>query len=479
MKSILILASIIYLSLSNIYCLAKETKQDEGILKVGLIVPLSGRHQEIGKSVLNSIRLALSKINDDQIEIFPKDNYSNPEKTLLAARQLEKEGIQIVIGPIFHKNLIYLEEVKDIIFLSLSNKTKIIPSNVITIGINANSQINAIVNFIKKENLNKTIVLIPRSNFEDELRNALVKSKYEFLNIYSYDVEPNKLTSQIEQIAAYSERKKNLEKIIEFLEKRIEVLEKEEELEDLKKKYTLGEVDLDTVVINEKELKNLKKKYTFLDIQIKEKELEDLKKKYTLGEVDLDTIVINEEELEDLKKKYTLGEVDLDTVVINEKELKNLKKKYTLGEINFDSVIIANFGENLKSVTNSFSFSDVTAQDVKFITLNQWFDETLLKESSTNQIYFPSINFTNYSKFRETYFKSYNKYPLQISILSYDILGLIYYIKKVQGNNLVKNIFNKKISYIGEAGEFLFEDKIVTHKLDIYQVFDNQFLKIN
>jgi hypothetical protein len=55
-------------------------------------------------------------------------------------------------------------------------------------------------------------------------------------------------------------------------------------------------------------------------------------------------------------------------------------------------VIIANFGENLKSVTNSFSFSDVTAQDVKFITLNQWFDETLLKESSANQIYFPSIN---------------------------------------------------------------------------------------
>ena len=100
MKFILILASIIYLSLSNIYCLAKEVEQDGSILKVGLIVPLSGKHQEIGKSVLNSIRLALSKINDDQIEIFPKDNYSNPEKTLLAARQLEKEGIQIVIGPI-------------------------------------------------------------------------------------------------------------------------------------------------------------------------------------------------------------------------------------------------------------------------------------------------------------------------------------------------------------------------------------------
>ena len=450
MKFILLLASIIYLSLSNFYCLAKEAKSDEGILKVGLIVPLSGRHQEIGKSVLNSIRLALSKINNDQIEIFPKDNYSNPEKTLFAARQLESEGVRIVIGPVFHQNLIYLGEVQNLTFLSLSNKTTTIPRNVITMGINANSQINAIVDFIKKENLNKTIVLVPKSNFEDELRNALVKSKYEFMNIYSYDVKPDKLTSQIKQITAYDERKEKLEKIIEFIEKGIEILEKEEELQNLKKKYTLEEVDLNSVVLSEKELINLKKKYTLLDAQI------------------------NEEELENLKKKHAISLDDQ----INEKELKNLKKKYTLGEVDFDSVIIANFGENLKSVTNSFSFSDVTAQDVKFITLNQWFDETLLKESSANQIYFPSINLANYSKFRETYFKNYNKYPPQISILSYDILGLIYYINKVQGSDLKKNIFNKK-SYVGEVGEFSFEDKIVTHKLDIYQVLDNQFLKIN
>ena len=50
---------------------------------------------------------------------------------------------------------------------------------------------------------------------------------------------------------------------------------------------------------------------------------------------------------------------------------------------------------------------------------------------------------------------------------------------KIQEDNLLKNIFDKKISYIGEVGEFSFEDKIVTHKLHIYQIFDNQFLKIN
>ena len=122
--------------------------------------------------------------------------------------------------------------------------------------------------------------------FENELRNALVKSKYEFMNIYSYDVKPDKLTSQIKQITAYDERKKKLEKIIEFVEKRIEILEKEEELKNLKK-YTLGEVDLNSVVLSEKELKNLKKKYTLLDAQINKEELENLKKKYAISSLSM------------------------------------------------------------------------------------------------------------------------------------------------------------------------------------------------
>ena len=386
MKFLLIIFSIIYLNLSNINCLANETDQNESTLKVGLIVPLTGKDQKIGKSVLNSMRLALSKINDELIEIFPMDNNSNPEKTLLAAKRLENEGIKIVIGPIFHKNLIYLEEIENIIFLSLSNKTKSIPKNVITIGINADSQINTIVNFLKKEKLNKTIVLIPKSSFENELKKALVNSKHKFLNIYSYDVDPGKLTSQIRQITSYKERKENLER-------RIEILEKSE-------------------------------------------------------------------------------------TEINKRKLEDLKKKYTLGEVEFDSVVIADFGENLKSVTTSLSYSDVTAQDVKFIALNQWFDKSLFKEISMQQMFFPSINLTNYLKYKESYFKTYGDYPSEISILSYDIMGLIYYSVRVQKDSIEKYFFNNKKNYIGESGEFSFDNKKINHKLNMYQVVEKKFLEI-
>ena len=96
-----------------------------------------------------------------------------------------------------------------------------------------------------------------------------------------------------------------------------------------------------------------------------------------------------------------------------------------------------------------------------------------------NQIYFPSINLNKYSKFRKNYLKNYHKYPAQIAILSYDILGLIYYITKNQKNNFTKEILNSKKSYIGEVGTFFFKDNQITHKLNMYQVLNNKFVKIN
>ena len=65
-------------------------------------------------------RLALKDINSDILEIFPKDTQSNPKKTLSSAFELKKIGVDLVIGPVFHKNLIYLNEIKDLTFLSFT-----------------------------------------------------------------------------------------------------------------------------------------------------------------------------------------------------------------------------------------------------------------------------------------------------------------------------------------------------------------------
>ena len=161
-----------------------------------------------------------------------------------------------------------------------------------------------------------------------------------------------------------------------------------------------------------------------------------------------------------------------------EKIIKNLEKKDTIGGINFDSVVIADFDENLKSVTTSLLYSDVSSKRVSYISLNQWFDDTLLKETSLQPLYFPSINKKNYENFEKEYFDNFRSNPNQISFLSYDLTGLIYYLLYKNNFEVDKKIFYKKNKFLGKIGVFEINKNIITHELSFYSVEENNFKKI-
>merc|ERR1711991_475739 len=80
---------------------------------VGLLLPLTGQNQEIGKSVLRSVNLAINKINDPILEIYPKNNFDNPDDNIKAAQELYNQGVRIFIGPIFDKNIKNLKKFLD------------------------------------------------------------------------------------------------------------------------------------------------------------------------------------------------------------------------------------------------------------------------------------------------------------------------------------------------------------------------------
>ena len=141
-------------------------------------------------------------------------------------------------------------------------------------------------------------------------------------------------------------------------------------------------------------------------------------------------------------------------------------------------MIIADFDENLKSITTSLFYTDVSPKDVYFITLNQWFDESLLYEVSSQPIYFPSINYKNYKKFIKDYYEVFKEYPNQLSFLSYDLIGLVYY-SILQNNFIVdETIFIKKNKFKGKIGIFEIKKNKINHILNFYKVEDGKFKKI-
>ena len=377
-KIILLVPIIFLLSLKGLWANEK--------IKIGLLVPLTGNDSEIGQSIVKSTRLAVNKINNSIIEIIPKDTKSDPTKALQSATELSELGVKIIIGPVFNSNLIYLNELKDITFLSLTNKNKNYSKNIINAGINATSQLKAIDKFIKKNEIKNTIFLTPDGDYKEEIKEAISYSKIKILKNYYYNTDPTKLTNQIEKITDYKRRKQNLEDEI----KRLENLDEDK----------------------------------------------------------------------------------------NERLIEKLKKRDTLGRVKFDSVIIADFDESLKSVTTSLLYTDISPMDKYFITLNQWFDESLLKEISSQPMYFPSINKENYEKFSEIYFDAFNEYPNQLSFLSYDLVGLVYYLI-LQNNSVIdEKIFSKKTQFKGKIGIFEIKNNKIFHILNFYKIEDMKFKKI-
>ena len=355
-------------------------------LKIGLLIPMTGENEKIGQQIIKAVRLAINDIDNNNIEIIPKDTKSDPEVALQSAKELSKIGVKIVIGPVFYKSIKFLDNIDEMIFLSLTNKTIDLPKNVISSGINSSSQIKTIKKFINTNEIKKSLFLIPKQNYEKEIKKSIKLTKFKASKIYSYDTKPTKLTEQIETITNYKIRKQNLADEIRRLENS-----------------------------------------------------------------------------EDPNK---------------ERKIKNLEKRYTLGKVKYDSFIIADFDESLKSVVTSLLYTDISPKKKYFITLNQWFDESFFIEESLQPIYYPSINKKNFEEFKKRFFSEYKVNPNHLSILSYDLIGLIYYLSINNDFSNMENLFKKENIFKGKIGIFDIKNNEINHRLNFYKIENNNFKKI-
>ena len=382
MKKLLNLIFFVFI----VFIFTSKLFASEEKIEIGLLLPLTGQNQEIGKSVLRSVNLAINKIDDPILEIYPKNNFDNPDDNIKATQELYNQGVRIFIGPIFDKNIKNLEKFNDAIFITFSNKNKTIQKNLIYAGVNATSQIATIKKFLEDNDIKKTICLIPEADFKEEIKKGISHTKINLKKVFYYDTEPTEITKRIEKITRYDVRKQNL--------------------------------------------------------------------------------------LDEIKRVESSDDPN------KEKKIKNLEQRDTLGKLGFDSVIISDFDESLKSVITSLIYTDVSTKRVHFITLNQWFDDSLLKEDSSQNIYFPSINKKNYDNFSNLFFKKFNSYPNHISFLSYDLVGLVYYLTKKNSLDDIDKIFNQKNIFKGKTGIFEIKDKRISHILNFYKVEKGKFIKI-
>ena len=276
MKKLIIFSILTYLlftinSTAENQNLEEKNLEDGTVLKVGVLLPLSGKYKDIGESFLKAIQLALYDISDKNIKIYPKDSKANSLDSYKAAKEFEELDIEIVIGPIFYESLEKLNEINNITFISLTNKTSEIAKNIIAFGINIESQIDALKKYFNEIEVSKTLLLFPKSEFIYQSNSVVEKDALKFYRTYSYDTNPKKITGEIEKLTKYRERKKDLERRIAILEKS-DLYKDKNELKKLEQMHTLGKVSFDSVVVIDfgERLKSVLTSFMFSDVSSSE-----------------------------------------------------------------------------------------------------------------------------------------------------------------------------------------------------------------
>lgn len=149
-------------------------------VRVGLLLPLTGRNAELGRMLQDAATIALfdkySQLSLQQqairVELLPKDTGDSPELARAAAAEAIAEGAELLIGPVFSdatEAIAPIAQAKHVPILSFSNNRARAKPGVYLFGFSPQEQAYRVVSFALHHEKERVAVMVPRSSLGDEV----------------------------------------------------------------------------------------------------------------------------------------------------------------------------------------------------------------------------------------------------------------------------------------------------------------------
>jgi len=205
-------------------------------IKIGVMLPLTGKNKNIGNMILNAIEMAIFQNKNSKLELLIKDTEAKPDKAKKVFIELVNEKANIVIGPLFSKTLAAVQGLSNtynINILALTNNKNLARKGVWVFGIDPQAQTEKILKLALENGSKKIAALLPKnayglllfdtiSNFSEE--NLLDIEKIEFYES-SIDSQRNaskKISIGFDKYQDFLNKLKDEEKNQNILEESVE-----------------------------------------------------------------------------------------------------------------------------------------------------------------------------------------------------------------------------------------------------------------
>lgn len=228
-----------------------------GLVRVGLLVPLSGPSAAIGQGLLNAAQLALFDAADERFVLQIYDTQGTPEGAAAAASAAASHGVRLLLGPLFAaeaRAVAPQAAAAGIEVVSFSTDPSIAGGRIHVMGFLVSEQVRETLEHARANGFSRIAVLAPNTIYGqtvvDTLRARVPASGAELTRIEYYDPSGSDLDDVVRRLANYDERRAALDA------QKAELAAKGDEVSQLALKRlerldTTGDVDFDAIFLPE------------------------------------------------------------------------------------------------------------------------------------------------------------------------------------------------------------------------------------
>jgi len=147
---------------------AIQTSEGIDIVKIGILLPLSGKNKKVGKTLLESAQMAIFDSKQDNLVLMPFDTKGTAFGAMEAIKQAVREDVNVVLGPLFTsstKAVAEIAQANGIRVLSFSNNQGLLDTGVYLMGFSPEQEIERIVSYAIDEGKMDFVALVPNNSY--------------------------------------------------------------------------------------------------------------------------------------------------------------------------------------------------------------------------------------------------------------------------------------------------------------------------
>jgi len=159
----------------------------EGTLRVGVLLPLTGRASEIGQGLQNAMFLAIEDLHNNKLMLNFYDTQSTKEGASLAMKKARDEGVSLVLGPLTNEEVEGVSKIalaSNIPVVSFTTSPQVLQKGVYSLGLLNGEQVERALSYAKKDGRKRVVLLVPdNSSGLNVVKSALMSAQNKDISV--------------------------------------------------------------------------------------------------------------------------------------------------------------------------------------------------------------------------------------------------------------------------------------------------------